>query len=42
VIAFDTVERALRWSESDPAKELAAMRNRAAKSRTFIVEGFGH
>jgi uncharacterized protein (DUF1330 family) len=42
VIAFDSLERAQRWSDSAPAKELAAMRNRAAKSRSFIVEGLAH
>jgi uncharacterized protein (DUF1330 family) len=42
VIAFDNLERALRWSESAPAKELEAIRSRAAKSRSFIVEGLAH
>jgi uncharacterized protein (DUF1330 family) len=42
VIAFDTLERARRWGDSAAAKQLEAMRNQAAKSRSFIVEGFGH
>ena len=42
VIAFDSLERARRWSDSAPAKELDAIRSRAAKSRTFIVEGLAH
>jgi uncharacterized protein (DUF1330 family) len=42
VIAFDTLERAQRWSDSTAAKQLEAVRNRAAQSRSFIVEGFGH
>jgi len=42
VIAFDSLERAQRWSESGPAKTLAAARARVAKSRSFIVEGVPH
>jgi uncharacterized protein (DUF1330 family) len=42
VIAFDSLEKARRWSESAPAKELEALRNRAAKSRMFLVEGLSH
>ena len=42
VIAFDNVDGARRWSESVPAKELDAMRSRAAKWRSFLVDGHFH
>jgi uncharacterized protein (DUF1330 family) len=42
VIAFDSLDRAQRWSESAPAKELAAARARLAKSRAFFVEEAHH
>jgi uncharacterized protein (DUF1330 family) len=42
VIAFDSLERAQRWSESGPAKSLAATRGRVAKWRSFIVEEAHH
>jgi uncharacterized protein (DUF1330 family) len=42
VIAFDSLETAHRWSESGPAKALAAARGRVAKSRSFIAEGVPH
>jgi uncharacterized protein (DUF1330 family) len=42
VIAFDTVDRAQRWSVSAPVKEINAIRSRAAKWRAFIVEAIPH
>jgi uncharacterized protein (DUF1330 family) len=42
VIAFDTVERAQRWSMSAPVKEVNAVRSQSAKWRSFIVEGLPH
>ena len=42
VIAFDNVDRARRWSESAPAKELDATRSRVAKWRSFLVDGYFH
>ena len=42
VIAFDTLDRAQRWSTSAPVKEINAARSQAAKWRAFIVEGLPH
>jgi uncharacterized protein (DUF1330 family) len=42
VIAFDTVERAQRWSTSTPVKEINAIRSQSAKWRAFIAEGLPH
>jgi uncharacterized protein (DUF1330 family) len=42
LIAFDTVERAQRWSTSTPVKEINGTRSQAAKWRAFIVEGLPH
>ena len=39
VIAFDTLERAQRWSASSPVKETNAIRRSAATWRSFLVEG---
>jgi len=39
VIAFDTMDRAQRWSASAAVKENNAIRSRAAKWRSFLVEG---
>jgi uncharacterized protein (DUF1330 family) len=42
VIAFDTPERARRWSVSAPVKEINALRSRSASWRSFLVEGVAH
>jgi uncharacterized protein (DUF1330 family) len=39
LIAFDTMDRAQRWSASAAVKENNAIRSRAAKWRSFLVEG---
>lgn len=39
VIAFDSMERAQAWYDSPAYRELRPIREGAAKSRTFIVEG---
>ena len=40
VIAFDSPDKARRWSESAPAKELDALRGRSARWRSFLVDGY--
>ena len=42
VIAFDTLERAQRWSASSPVKETNTIRRGAAVWRSFLVEGVAH
>lgn len=39
IIAFDSLEQALGWRDSAASKDLAALRNKAIKSRSYIVEG---
>src|SRR5262245_38978169 len=36
LIAFDSVEKAQRWSKSAPVKEITAIRQRVSTSRSFI------
>jgi uncharacterized protein (DUF1330 family) len=39
IIAFDSVEKAKAWNDSPDQKAVIAIRNKAAKARSFIVEG---
>jgi len=39
VIAFESMEKAQAWYDSPAYRELRPIRERSAKSRTFIVEG---
>jgi uncharacterized protein (DUF1330 family) len=39
IIAFDSAEKAHAWYNSPGQKEVNAIRAKATKSRTFIVEG---
>lgn len=39
VIAFDSVEKAREWYDSPAYRAIKPIRQRAAKSRIFIVEG---
>lgn len=41
VVEFDSVEAARRWYDSPDYTEARAIRERAAESRLFIVEGAG-
>ena len=42
LIAFDSLDKARRWSASPPVKEITSVRKRSTLSRSFIVEGFPH
>jgi uncharacterized protein (DUF1330 family) len=39
VIAFESMEKAQAWYDSPTYQEIKPIRHKAAKSRTFIVEG---
>lgn len=39
VIAFDSMEKAQTWKNSPAQKEVDAVRMKATKSRSFVVEG---
>lgn len=39
IIAFESLEKALGWRDSAASKDLAALRTKAIKSRSYIVEG---
>ena len=39
VIAFDSVEKAKAWNATPQLAEINAIRAKAAKSRSFVVEG---
>ena len=39
IIAFESLEKALEWRDSVASKNLTALRNKAVKSRSYIVEG---
>jgi uncharacterized protein (DUF1330 family) len=39
VIAFESMEKAQAWYDSPAYQEIKPIRHKAAKSRTFIVEG---
>ncbi len=39
IIAFESLEKALGWRDSAASKDLAALRIKAIKSRSYIVEG---
>jgi len=39
VIAFDTVEKARAWHNSQAIREVNAVRMKTTKSRAFVVEG---
>jgi len=41
VIAFDSAEEARRWYDSPAYAAIRPIRERAAKSRIFLVEGIG-
>jgi uncharacterized protein (DUF1330 family) len=40
VIQFDSVEKAKAWNATPQLAEINAIRAKAAKSRSFVVEGF--
>jgi uncharacterized protein (DUF1330 family) len=40
VIAFDNVEKAKAWNATPQVTEINAIGAKAAKSRSFVVEGF--
>jgi uncharacterized protein (DUF1330 family) len=42
VIAFDSVEKARGWYDSPAYQEIKPIRQSAAKSRLYIVEGVAH
>jgi uncharacterized protein (DUF1330 family) len=42
VIAFESMEKAQAWYDSPTYQEIKPIRHKAAKSRTFIVEGTGN
>ena len=42
VIAFESMEKARAWYDSPTYQEIKPIRQKAAKSRTFIVEGTGN
>ena len=39
VIAFDSVEKAKEWNNSQAIRDVNAVRMKATKSRAFVVEG---
>jgi uncharacterized protein (DUF1330 family) len=39
IIAFDSVEKAKAWNDSPDQKAIVAIRNKAAKARSFVVDG---
>ena len=39
IIAFESVEKAKAWNDSPDQKAIIAIRNKAAKARSFIVDG---
>ena len=40
VIQFDSVEKAKAWNATPQLAEINAVRAKATKSRSFVVEGF--
>src|SRR5262249_12481069 len=39
IIAFDSVEKAKAWNDSPDQQKVIAVRNKATKARSFVVDG---